>query len=185
MASAQRNYQFLIRCIILIFKPIVCQSRSTKYSIEVLKVISIRVGVGGNIVFTPPFKLFLNLNQGGKAAFARVIRASPGSFAPRQGFRTHFLQFSVWAYSEKKNGEIKKSKNESTIRCIWTTWKSQKNLNLLHKYLLWIWQNLFFEICTIFLLYESKKFAKGTCHRKTWKHGKKNWTFCMSFSDGP
>ena len=33
--------------------------------------------------------------QGGKAAFARVIRASPGSFAPRQGFRTHFLQFSV------------------------------------------------------------------------------------------
>ena len=42
----------------------------------------------------------------------------------------------------------------------------KKKLTLLHKYLLWIGQNLFFEICTIFLLYESKKFAEGTCHRK-------------------
>ena len=44
--------------------------------------------------------------------------------------------------------------------------KEPKNLTLLNKYLLWIWQNLFSEICTIFFLYESKKFAEGTCHRK-------------------
>ena len=46
---------------------------------------------------------------GGKAAFARVIHASLGSLAPRQGFCTNFLKKFLYEHIAWKKDEIVKS----------------------------------------------------------------------------
>ena len=103
----------------------------------------------------------------------RGRQPSPGSSRFTKVFAIIFYNF-LYEHTAWKKDEIKKSKNESPIRYTWSTRKEAKKLTLLHTYiLLWILQIFFFEICTIFLLYKSKKFAKGTCHRKPQKIVKK------------